>query len=104
MGNRVSAASLHPMAQGVAQVEQLPGAGVKLVLLHQVPFLGHAPGHRFLRVGPEIDCLQPRQQGRVSNHAVFNHLGAPIRENFCRESVQGIQVTQHCLGLVKHPR
>ena len=50
------------------------------------------------------DGGQPRQQGRVSNHAVFNHLGAPIRENFCRESVQGVQVTQHCLGLVKRPR
>ena len=92
------------MADGVAQVQQLPGPGVKLVLLHQVPLVGDAPGGDPLRVGPEVDGLQGVQQAGVPDHAVLDDLGAAVGKVGLGEGVQGVQVAEDGPGLVEGPR
>ena len=101
MGHGITAASLHRMAHSVAEIQQLPGALVPLVLTHQFRFDLHALGHNIVHISAMNPLSEGFKQCRGGDHAVFQSFGAAVGKILVGQRIQGGGVAHGQNGLAE---
>ena len=98
---------LKGVADGVAEVQRHPQAGVPLVLKHYLPLQIAAGADHLLNVihyaGPAAAAVQQLKELPVPDAAVFDHLGHAVGEGAVAEGVETVRIDQHPLGLPEGP-
>ena len=92
------------VAEGVAQIQQIPSAPVEFVGYHDVPLVANTGGDDLLPVKAQSGADQLHKQGLVKEDGGFDDLGAAVPEDIHGEGGEAVGVAQDQTGLPEGTR